>query len=179
MNRFLFLLAACIALSAALSGCISGLMGDFFSSGTRDAPFDDIGIKTGIISALLKTDPSKANDVNVHCFNGHVFLVGEADKEFRAIALAEARQAKGVVKVTTHWFPPGTAATLSDAAIEGKIASLLSGSNGLIRVDMDVWGGHVVLTGLADSQDDITRILAGIKRISQVKSVTSYIALNR
>jgi osmotically-inducible protein OsmY len=177
MNRYTLLLAACIALGAMLAGC-PGRFGDLVSSDAQTARYDDVGIKTGIASALLKKDSSKANDINVHCFNGHVFLVGEADAAFRAAALAAARQAKGVVHVTTHWFPTGTASTLHDAAIEGEIHAVLLG-NAQARVNLDVWGGHVVLTGLVDNQDDTNRILAGIKKIYRVKSVTSYIALTR
>ena len=180
MNRFRFFLVMFAFMVMSLTGCAS-LSGNLFSPDTHAARYDDAGIKTGIASALLKNDASKANDINVHCFNGHVFLVGEADKAFRATALATAQQTEGVIHVTTHWFPTGTASTLHDAAIEGEIdlSLLFAKENGPTTVDLDVWGGHVVLTGLADNQADIDRALAKIKKIAQVKSVTSYIELAR
>lgn len=144
------------------------------------ARYDDAAIKTAITSALLKMDAAKANDVNVHCFNGHVFLVGEADKDFRRAAVAEAEKPEGVVHVTTHWFPTGTAANEEDAAIETEIGGgmLFTEDVSTRRVGVDVWGGHVVLTGIASSQSEINSAIAKIKKIKSVKSVTSYLALN-
>ncbi len=177
MNRFFLPLAILAFMFALLTGCAK-FTGNLSSPDMHAARYDDAGIKTSIGSALLKQDASKANDVNVHCFNGHVFLVGEADKTFRAAALAIAQQTEGVVHVTTHWFPSGTASTLHDAAIEAEIdlAFLFAKEQGPVSVDLDVWGGHVVLTGLADKQADIDSALVRIKKIPQVKSVTSYIA---
>lgn len=178
MYRFCFFLAAFVLVISSFAGCAS-LSGGLFGPDAHAARYDDAGIKTSIASTLIKKDASKANDINVHCFNGHVFLVGEADKEFRATALATARQTEGVVHVTAHWFPTGTASTLKDAGIEGKIdlASLFTRENAPTTVDLDVWGGHVVLTGLADNQADIDRALAKIAKIPRVRSVTSYIEL--
>ena len=142
--------------------------------------YDDASIKTSIASDLLRADASKANDVNVHCFNGHVFLIGEADKDFRSTALEVARKAVGVVHVTTHWFPTGTASSAEDAAIESEIESklLLTEDISARRLAVDVWGGHVVLTGLADKQSQVDNAVAKIKTIKQVRSVTSYLTLN-
>lgn len=142
--------------------------------------YDDAGIKTEIASALLKKDATKANDVNVHCFNGHVFLVGEADKEFRSTALEIARKTNGVVHVTTHWFPTDTASSVEDMAIELEIEGklLLTDTVNTRHVAVDVWGGHVVLTGFVDKQSQINTIVSTIKSISKVKSVTSYLVLN-
>lgn len=142
--------------------------------------YDDAGIKTAIVSALLKKDAARANDISVHCFNGHVFLIGEADKEFRNETLEIARRADGVVHVTTHWFPTGTASSLTDSSIESAIASkrLLGDAVNARRVAVDVWGGHVVLTGFADKQSQIDNAVAKIKQIKRVKSVTSYLSLN-
>jgi osmotically-inducible protein OsmY len=180
MNLFRVLPVALIVVLTLLTGCAS-LSGKLFAPDAHAARYDDAGIKTSIVSTLLRNDASKANDINVHCVNGHVFLVGEADKEFRAAALDIAQQADGVVQVTTHWFPTGTASSLHDTAIEDEIHSALylARAKAPNKVDLDVWGGHVVLNGLADNQADIDRLLAGIKKISQVKSVTSYIALAR
>ena len=139
--------------------------------------YDDASIKTSIASALLKQDASKANDINVHCFRGHAFLIGEADKNYRAFALDTANKTKGVVHTTTHWFPSGTAAALKDAGIEADIDSKLLFTKDVssTQVVVDVWGGHVVLTGIMAAQSDIDRAVAAVKSVSNVKSVTSYL----
>lgn len=144
----------------------------------EESRYDDAGIKTSIGSALLKKDAAKANDINVHCFKGHVFLVGEADKEFRAQALDIARNVDGVVHVTTHWFPSGTASAGSDTAVEEAVVAVLpqAVSSPANRISVDVWGGHVVLTGLAAQPGEVKKATARIKKIDGVKSVTSYVS---
>ena len=176
IKRFSLLFLVALLASVSLTGCVT-ITGQ--PEGPQETRYDDAGIKTGIASALLKKDAAKANDINVHCFNGHVFLIGEADKDFRGIALNTARQAEGVVHVTTHWFPTGTAATLDDSAIETEVdAQLLFTENlSVRRVAVDVWGGHVVLTGIASSQAEIDNAINKIKKIKQVRSVTSYLTL--
>ena len=180
MKRFHFSQIVSALAIILLSGCAT-LSGRLFEPDVNAARYDDAGIKTSIGSALLKRDASKANDINIHSFNGHVFLVGEADQDFRAIALATAQETEGVVHVTTHWFPTGTASTLGDAAIEAQIdlkrLFARKEENHRAAVDFDVWGGNVVLTGLADNQSEIDRALVKIKSITHVKSVTSYITV--
>lgn len=171
------LLAACLA-SFILGGCVT-VTGRPDGSSIEESRYDDAGIKTSITSQLLKQNAAKANDVNVHCFNGHVFLVGEADPDFRAAALAVAEEAEGVAHVTTHWFDAGTASTALDASIEREIAAgkVFEDDINTRRIAVDVWGGNVVLVGIVDKQKHIDRAVAKIKEIGEVKSVTSYLVL--
>jgi hyperosmotically inducible protein len=143
----------------------------------EEARYDDAGIKTNITSQLLQIDPSKANDVNVHCFNGHVYLIGEADSGFRSKAVSESQGIDGVRSVTPHWFPTGTASTTTDASIENQIEESLFISRNITvrRLAVDVWGGNVVLTGVVDSPEDITRAKMAVEGLDGVKQVTSYL----
>jgi len=127
----------------------------------------------------LRKNPAKANTVSVRCFNGHVFLIGEADREFRNAATEIAQSAHGVTKVTTHWFPAGTASGGIDAVTESSIeSSILRADPVRARgVTVDVWGGHAVLTGFANNQSQIDTAVAKIRQMKPVKSVTSYVAL--
>ena len=145
----------------------------------REQHYDDAAIKTEIASALLRKDPAKANAVSVRCFGGHVFLIGEAEQAFRSEALAIAQRARGVTQVDAHWFPSGTASGRSDANIESKIESDILRSDAVSagRVSVDVWGGHVVLTGIVGNRSQIDAAVAKIRQIKEVKSVTSYIIL--
>ena len=52
--------------------------------------YDDAGIKTSIAADLLEENATQANGVNVHCFEGQVFLIGEAEKSFRSFAVTTA-----------------------------------------------------------------------------------------
>ncbi len=146
----------------------------------QEQRYDDAGMTTEIASALMKKDVTRANDFNIHCFNGHVFLVGEADKDFRKEARRAAQEAEGVMHVTTHWFPTGTAESDVDSAIKAKIESRAPLAEALKarRMAVDVWGGHVVLTGVVGKQADIDKAASEIKGIEQVRSVTSYLSLH-
>lgn len=174
MKRLLILLALILAVGCARITLPSGSMDN------GAARYDDAAIKTAITAALMKKDAAKANNVSVHCFNGHVFLVGEADKDFRNAAVAEAEKAKDVVHVTTHWFPTGTASNLDDGILETAIAdsALFTEDVSTRRIGVDVWGGHVVLTGIASNQAEISNATTRIKKIKSVKSVTSYLNLH-
>lgn len=171
-----YVTALLVAAAFLLSSC-AFISGGPDRSARPESRYDDAGIKTAISTALLKIDASKANDLNVHCFNGHVFLVGEGDQEFRRAAIQAAREAEGVVHVTGHWFPDGTASSVDDAAIESEIDVRLLFTEDIStrRVDVDVWGGNVVLTGLVRSQREIDSAVAKIKRVRNVASVTSYL----
>lgn len=177
MKRSVLLLCCALWLPLFFVGCVRvpPLLPGGMEAG--ESRYDDAGIKTSITSALLKKDAAKANDVSVQCFNGHVFLIGEADKDFRRIAQDEAEKPDGVVHVTTHWFPAGTASAAEDSSIETEIANsiLFSEDVSTRRVGVDVWGGHVVLTGIVPSQAEISNAVAKIKKIKNVKSVTSYL----
>lgn len=174
MKRWALLLALVL-----LAGCVRAVLPSGSMEGGA-ARYDDAAIKTAITSSLLKIDAAKANDVNVHCFNGHVFLVGEADKDFRRVAVAEAEKPEGVVHVSAHWFPTGTASSDSDAAIEAEASSLplFAEDVSTRRIGMDVWGGHVVLTGIASNKAEVDKAIEAIKKIKKVESVTTYLTFN-
>jgi len=126
MKRHLLpLLCALLSLTLFLPGCayFSFTRETTAEQQRREQRYDDAAIKTEIASALLRKNPAKANTVSVRCFNGHVFLIGEADREFRDAATKIAQSTQGVTQVTTHWFPAGTASGGTDAVIESSIES--------------------------------------------------------
>jgi osmotically-inducible protein OsmY len=177
MERFRIVVLAPWLFAAALFSSCAFITGAPEQNARQESRYDDAGIKTAISTALLQINASKANDVNVHCFNGHVFLVGEGDADFRRAALSAAREIEGVAHVTGHWFDEGTASSVEDAAIESEIGARLLFTEDIStrRVDVDVWGGNVVLTGFARNQREIDGAVAKIRRIRAVKSVTSYL----
>jgi osmotically-inducible protein OsmY len=161
------LLGGCVSLTSLLNAEEQNL----------SSQYDDAGIKTAITSALLTQNPTKANDVGVHCFRGHVFLVGEADAEFRRFAVASAREVEGVETVTPQWFPAGTADTAGDTAMEAAIAEQLRplAASSLSQITVDVWGGHAVLLGILPDAQRISQALAVTRSTAGVKDVTSYL----
>ncbi len=158
-----------------LNGCVS--ITGFVPDRSLSAEYDDAGTQTRITSALLKKNATKANDVDVQCFRGHVYLVGEADEEFRAFALSVAREAPEVVHVTTHWFPAGTAETAADDALESLVAEQLDfvRDDPASRLAVDIWGGHAVLTGIVADQGMLNRVVGLTRATAGIRGVTSYL----
>ena len=179
MKRIFALLAVlCILSGAVLSGgCFA--VPDPSDERSLGSQYDDAGVKTSIATAMLKESATKANDVNVHCFQGHVFLIGEAEPAFRRFCVETAQKTKGVAHVTTHWFADRTSNTLSDTALEAQIDGHLLFAKNVpsTQVVVDVWGGNVVLTGIMADQSDIDRTVATVRGIDGVHSVTSYLTV--
>jgi hyperosmotically inducible protein len=173
------LLLLSLPILALPAGCVSLGSSPSKEEQRLSRQYDDAGIKTAVTSALLSKNPTKANDVEVRCFRGHVFLVGEADSEFRRFALAAARETKGVETVTPHWFPAGTVDTAADTALEAAIAEKVRSltTSSLSQINIDVWGGHVVLTGILPDAPGVGQALAAAESTAGVKDVTSYLAV--
>ncbi len=165
-----------LVLAFVLGGC-STATAPIMDNRSLETLADDAAIKTELAALLVKESPTKAYSVNVHSFRGHVFLIGEADKNFRAFAEKAANNTKSVRKVTTHWFASGISRAVNDTKLEAAIDSKLLFSRNVrsTQVIVDVWGGNVVLTGIMGSQADINRALEAVRSVSGVKSVTSYL----
>ncbi len=170
----------CFFVLACLAGCPAI---PFITNDERSVSgqYSDKQIEASIKADLLAEHALKATDVNVYSFRGHVYMVGQVDPAYRAFAERTAQKAKGVWAVTTHWFPVGTANSVSDTQIEAAIdANLLFAKKvSSTQVNVDVWGGNVVLVGLMASQAEIERSIAEVRKVSGVKSVKSYLMTNQ
>ena len=163
--------------------CLNGCPAVYVAKDERtiSAQYSDAQIEATIKGNLVQQDASQATKVNVYSFRGHVFLVGEVDKAYRAFAQKNAAATPGVHHVTTHWFAPGASHLGDDTQIEAAIDSnlLFADKVGSTRVNVDVWGGHVVLLGILSSQDEIKRAVQEARKVKGVKSVTSYLMTNK
>ena len=170
-NLFSCLVIAFLAF--ALSACAI----PYVTSDERDANTHttDIKIQNAIKSELLMESPGKALNVNVYSFAGHVYLLGDVDVRYRGLAEKIARSTAGVKRVSSHWFAVGSADRLTDTRIENSINTNLLFARGVssTQVNVDVWGGHVVLLGLMANQSDIDRAVREAEGIEGVKSVTN------
>lgn len=138
---------------------------------------DDSVIVTDVKTAMLKQDAAEALDVNVFCYDGHVYLVGDPPYSFRPKAVAAARGVKGVQRVTTHWFIPGTGSGAEDTLVSTRLRSNLIAAPGLssTRIDFEVYGGNVVLLGITGSDAQTAQAVRIARGTTGVKNVTSYL----
>ena len=170
--------ALLLLIAVSSSGCAAGVVMDERSVGTQ---LSDAEIVTSVKSSLLGDDMSKGLDVHVYSFKAHVYLVGEVDNAYRKHTVTIAEKTEGVRQVTAHWFPVGTSDGGNDLAIETRVAKALLFAKDVrsTQVEVEVWGGNVVLLGLMESRADIDRAVSATKGVSGVKSVTSYLTVMR
>ena len=117
-------------------------------------------------------------NISVHCFYGHVFLVGECPKEMRAKAVKIAKRDKRVRSVTTHWFSPRVAET-NNFVMATKLRSALIGTGNLnsTRIETEVNSDRVVLLGVANDSNERKTAVRAAREVNGVLTVTSYIML--
>ena len=163
----LSLLLACLALVCLIQGCA------VYSTASDERLVDTMG-SDNAISGLIKKDLMAERfadgwNISVHCFYGHVFLVGECPKEMRAKAVKIAKRDKRVRSVTTHWFSPRVAET-NNFVMATKLRSALIGTGNLnsTRIETEVNSDRVVLLGVAnDSNERKTAVKAPIHACQQ------------
>ena len=165
----LSLLLACLALVCLIQGCA------VYSTASDERLVDTMG-SDNAISGLIKKDLMAERfadgwNISVHCFYGHVFLVGECPKEMRAKAVKIAKRDKRVRSVTTHWFSPRVVAT--------KLRSALIGTGNLnsTRIETEVNSDRVVLLGVANDSNERKTAVRAAREVNGVLTVTSYIML--
>lgn len=170
-KHILLLLAAALFL---LGGCV---IHKEYKDNTLDDQYSDAGLKTAVSSALLQEDATLADNVEVYCFKGHVFLIGEAPEDYRRFAIAAAESVKGVTSVTPHWFPDGTGRKMRDAAMAAEVESKLMFDESLTssRMAVVVWDRNVLLLGVMNDKKSIDKAVDIARGERGVKSVTSYL----
>jgi osmotically-inducible protein OsmY len=91
-------------------------------------------------------------------------------------AVRLARETLDVRRVETY-FVPDRPSWASDFAIKEKIRAMLVADPTLVsgRVDIAVYGGHVVLVGVVDSRARADAFIADARAVSGVVTVRSFI----
>ena len=172
----LFLLLAGLGLACLLQGCA------VYSTASDERLVDTMSSDKAI-SGVIKKDLMAERfadgwNISVHCFYGHVFLVGECPKEMRAKAVKIAKRDKRVRSVTTHWFSPRVAET-NNFVMATKLRSALIGTGNLnsTRIETEVNSDRVVLLGVANDSNERKTAVRAAREVNGVLTVTSYIML--
>ena len=172
----LSLLLVCLALACLMQGCA------VYSTASDERLVDTMG-SDNAISGLIKKDLMAERfadgwNISVHCFYGHVFLVGECPKEMRAKAVKIAKRDKRVRSVTTHWFSPRVGET-NNFVMATKLRSALIATGNLnsTRIETEVNSDRVVLLGVANDSGERKTAVRAAREVNGVLTVTSYIML--
>ncbi|MGE5506270.1 MAG: BON domain-containing protein [Actinomycetota bacterium] len=186
-------LSALLMLSAAglLSGCAATVVGAGASAGVAAAEerglegaVDDAKIRAEINHLWFQHDLEMYRQVGLTISEGRVLLTGivPTDKA-RADAVRLAWQASGVKEVLNEIMvrPEGEAAIDqgTDIVISQKLKARLMFDKEIrnINYTIDVVDGVVYLMGIAQNENELQRVIAHARDISNVKKVVNHVRL--
>jgi osmotically-inducible protein OsmY len=138
----------------------------------------DTAIEAQIKTALMTSSVKGMSGIDVYCRSGVVVLVGvvapgsSAGRE----AVTITRGTSGVSRVETY-FVNARPSWTNDIEIKESIRAVCVADPVLIsgRVDIAVYGGHVVLMGVVPTQAKVDRFIQDARSVSGVVAVTSFI----
>ena len=140
----------------------------------------DTEIEATIKTALLASPVSGTGSLSVFCQRGVVVLAGVVPSGSTAgtVAVQTARETQGVRRVET-FFVRNQPSELTDFEIKEKIKAAFVADARVVesRVDVAVYGGHVVLVGVVPSQQNAEDYIEDARSVSGVVTVRSYIQM--
>jgi len=186
-NPFL-VLAAMAAVASLLGGCVPLVVGGAAAGATvvaQDRPvdeaFSDTAIHASIDKELLEFSTDIFQKVDISVAEGRVLLTGLVpEPQNRMDAARIAWQPDGVKEVINEIEVKDTS-TLSDAArdtwITTKLRSkiLFDKKISSVNYTIDTVNQRVFLTGIAQSQAELDRVVAYGRNIDYVRGVVSYV----
>jgi osmotically-inducible protein OsmY len=191
-DRMIRQISAPLALVVVLSltGCAAAVVGSAGAVGMGAAEerglegaVDDTKIRTAINGLWLDNNFTLFREVTLSVNEGRVMLTGSVEQpETRIEAVRLAWQAAGVrqvideIQVTDQ---SGFKSGVQDAWISNKLRTKLMFDSQIknINYTIDVENGVVYLMGLAQSQDELDRVIATARDISDVKKVVNHVML--
>jgi osmotically-inducible protein OsmY len=171
--------AACNPYMAAVSA-VSATYGVATDVRPVDVQVSDDEIEAEIKAALLESPVAGTGSLTAYCRQGVVVLLGVvppgSDAGHAAVELA--RHTSGVVRVET-FFVSSRPSTEDDLELEAKVKAAFVEDPNLLarRVSVNVFGGHVVLVGVVDTEAQADEFVADARAVPGVMSVRSYIQL--
>lgn len=173
-------------LGAFFIGTASGQLNPFSAIGravstsmdarTKAEVTADAEIAAGASKRLLDDKKSEWAGVTVLVFAQHVVLAGAVKSAEVKKRVEEVVRRDGRIRSFANELLVGNVASLArDTALEGEINAKLTAATGVHSVNMR-WcatGGHVVLMGVAQSQQESDRARAIVRGVSGVKSVNA------
>lgn len=186
-------LQAVSALASALtllgtSGCVPLVVGAGAASGMAvvqersvGAAIDDTNMRLNIEALMLKEKDSLANKVGVEVSEGRVLLTGAVKSpEDRMRATMIAWRSPGVKEVINEiqvTDKSGLSNLTKDSWITTKLrAKLLTDTRIFdINYSIETVNGVIYLLGIAESQEELNRVINYARNISGVERVVSYV----
>jgi osmotically-inducible protein OsmY len=138
----------------------------------------DAEIAAGASKRLLDDKKSEWAGVTVLVFARHVVLAGSVKTAETKKRVEEVvRRDKSIRSVANELLVGNVGSLARDTALEAEINASLTAARGISSVNMR-WcatGGHVVLMGVAQTQQEAAAALATIRAVKGVKSLKSHL----
>lgn len=182
-------LFAALFVMVGLSGCAGVLVGAAATAGV--AAFDERGIKqvaidtqtsTNIRGKLFNRTDDLFKDVGVEVHEGRVLMTGRVpSEEMRADAIKIAWSADNVADVINEISVSEN--PLSDIAndtwITTKLKSKLTFDGDVLAINyaIETVGGVIYLIGIAQSQEELDRVINHARNVSYVKRVVNHVRI--
>jgi osmotically-inducible protein OsmY len=154
-----------------------GVATDLRSLSTQET---DTQAEIQLKAALLASPVKGTSGIDVYCRQGVMVLAGVVPPGSAAgqEAVRLARETAGVKRVES-FFVSSRPSWTSDLEIKEEIRAKLIGDPSLLsgRVDIGVYGGHVMLVGVVGSAAKVQQFTAVARSVSGVQSVTSFMQI--
>ena len=147
--------------------------------------YDDEKITMDIRKKISDDPKIKYFDISTYCYNGHVYLVGEYDtvgQKNEAVKLA--REVEGVKSVTDYFLPKkkdetcGTTANLK-LLTKVKMELIVDKDISSTQIEVKALQCNIILLGLVGSDAEINKAVALAKAVEGVRSVKSFIRIQK
>lgn len=186
-SRLVTILALC-AIGLGSTGCASLFIGAAATGGIAVAEdrsvgtqIDDATIKIAVSESLFSYNEKLFQDVSIDVTEGRVLLTGKVeDPQDRVEAVRLAWQAEGVKEVINEiqvTDKGGIGSYMTDVRISNELRAdlLFDGQVQAINYNVDTVGQIVYLTGIAQNQEELQRVIDTARTISGVKQVVSHV----
>ena len=169
----------CLVLLVMGSGCV------FYSTAVDERNVrtvaSDTKIKATIFQKFIEDDLIKTFDIDIACYYGYVYLIGEYEAEKqKKRAIEIAGDVEGVKDVTTYLLKKkkgDPCGTTDNVAMKAKVkASFIK--------DRDIWSTNVevavvqcnvIVVGIVGSNKEIEKIITHAKSVGGIRSVKSFL----
>lgn len=183
-------LAALLAASTALSGCVGMVIGAGATAGVAaseergiEGAAEDAKIRAEINEAWFRKNVDMFSKVTLAISEGRVLLTGSVPTEpVREDAVNLTWQVAGVREVYNEILVQDSSGFIDgarDVRIQQEIKSrmLFDKEISNINYTVDVTNGTVYLLGIAQSDTELNRVIGHAREVSAVKNVISYVRL--
>ncbi len=187
MSRFAILIFICISAAFLLSSCVPLLVGGTVTTAAVVLPQErSVGkiIDDNTIWMRLKSDyeiSKRFNKISVSISEGRILLTGGvADSLDRIEASRMAWDVNGVKEVINELEIADKEESFSESAwitAQVKFALLVKGNIRSVNYSIETYNSVVYLMGIAQSPDELRRVIEIIQKIPKVKKLISYVKL--